>query len=157
MSEIKHYLKFIKSTNWIFRMLIIVLLIELLYFIACDYGPCYRHFDKWTDQIMRVDSFLLSSDTINSSDVIAASFWGKIGGRIYCDSFGYFKESRVQYNIHLTLYEKYFDVCPDTCTKTPKLMEGTPYYMNPPFSSGNYTIIVHEPDNSIITKGFHVR
>ena len=93
---------------------------ELFYFMSCDYGPCYRHFDKWTDQIMKVDSFFLSSDTINTSDVIAASFWGKIGGRMYCDTFGYFRESRIQFDIHITLFEKYFDVCPDTCTKTTK-------------------------------------
>lgn len=157
MYKIKHYWAVIKSAIWVFRVLLLVLLMELFYFMSCDYGPCYRHFDSWSDQIMKVDSFFLSSDTINSSDVIAASFWGKIGGRMYCDTFGYFRESRAQFNIHITLFEKYFDVCPDTCTKTPTFMEGTQYYLNPPFSSGHYTVIIHQPDNSVINKGFNVR
>lgn len=150
-----------KSTYKTYFILILLFSLSLLLtscFDNChtcncsDSGKTYYEYSQ-----VRADRASFLRDTVNSTDTLKIAFWGVIGNDS-CNSFGYFQASSSSHQTDISLYGALKKIWCSTpvCNSGNVDLDGVIYNIFP-LTSGNYTVIVHQPDGSSFTKNAFVR
>lgn len=122
-----------------------VFLLGLIIFNYCSTEPDQDD-SRYTSFKIKVDKVLIP-DTISSSDTLTVKFWGLVGTN-GCHEFKEFETRLIGSDLHITLWgarPNFETGCPDVMV----YLDGSEYKTT--FQqSGNYRIIIHQPDNSLL-------
>ena len=129
-------------------------------FSDCHTYNCY---DPTTENDVyakiKVDNASFNYDTVNITDTLRLSFSGTIGNDS-CYSFAYFHDTRVPMQSDIELWSKHKEVRSYgqnvPCVSATITLNGV-YYNYYNLNSGNFTVMIHEPDGSQLMKTAYVR
>lgn len=131
-----------------------ILLGTIIFFQSCNVvGPGRPTI---TNELFRikVDSISLPVNPVFSTDTLKITFWGTIGND-GCYSFAHFQGARTGNQLDLVLWGRNQRTSEETCTQQIVKLDGKQYY-DYPVSGGNYTIVIHQPDGSLLQRTIYI-
>ena len=146
-----------KKTNIALRLImkkyyLPIFLLSLFILNFCTTEPEQDN-PRYTNFIIKVDKISVP-DTISINDSLSINFWGLIG---YdgCHQFKEFETRLIGNDLHMTLWgtkPNFETACPAVIV----YLDGKEYKST--FEQiGNYEIIIHQPDNSLLIESLVVR
>jgi hypothetical protein len=130
----------------------------LIYFIAslqsCNlFGPTRPTITNEQYKI-KVDSIVLPYASVFSNDTLVIGFLGTIGTDS-CYKFDHFEGTQGTHQIDLVLWGLNYRTSNDICHTGVISLSGKQYH-DYPISSGDYTVIVHQPDGTLKQRTIHI-
>lgn len=106
---------------------------------------------------VKVDLAIFQKDTVSSSESLKIFFWGNIGSDS-CHSFGYFQASSSAHQTDIVVYGALKKIwCSEpVCNPANINLNGVSYTISS-LVAGPYTVVIHQPDGSTLTKYAYVR
>jgi hypothetical protein len=132
----------------------IILAGVIIYFQSCDViGPGRP---TYTNELFRikVDSFSLPVNPVFSIDTLKITFWGTIGND-GCYSFAHFQRATTSNQLDLVLWGRNQRTSEQTCTQQIVKLDGKQFF-NYPVSGGDYIVVIHQPDGSLMQKTIYI-
>ena len=135
-------------------IVIIFILMLIGYIESCDLiGPGRPTITNVLFRI-KVDSIGLTTNSVFAEDTLKISFLGTVGSDS-CYKFDHFQGAKDTHQIDLVLWGRNSRTSNDVCPSGQILLNGTIFY-DYPISSGEYTVVVHQPDGSIIQRSINI-
>jgi hypothetical protein len=109
-----------------------------------------------TDALFRVkiDSVRLPTPMFFAEDTLKIAFWGNVGSDS-CYKFDHFQGAKDTHQIDLVLWGRNSRTSNDVCPSGQIDLNGKIFF-DYPVAQGDYTVVIHQPDGSIIQRTIHV-
>ena len=105
---------------------------------------------------VRGQTFVIQVDSISGPTAVSGNaafslgFWGTIGPN-GCYSFKEFKTTRSGSTLDITLYGRSIDGAGYACPQSVARLSGVEYTVSPPVTDP-FTVVVHQADNTVLTR-----